>query len=311
MKQLRVFDGHCDTAVELWQRKEALADSSCQVSLRRARKFDAYVQIFAFCTAWLPPQVRESDAFLESLRYFSVQLSCNRDEIALCRTAKDAQSTLNGNARGAMLAIEGAEAIGCDPGRLDEAYEAGVRMATLTWNHKNALAGSCHTGEGLSAQGREFVRRAQKLGIIIDVSHLSERAFWDVCELSEKPIVASHSNSRAVCPHPRNLTDEQFRTICQLGGTAGINLYGPFLSERAATLDDVCRHIEHFCALGGASHVALGGDLDGCDTLPAGFSGVEDYEKLADALSSRGYPEEIIRGIFSDSLLKVVKQCIM
>lgn len=311
MKALRVFDGHCDTAVELWRRQEALADSSCQISLRRAEGFDAYVQVFAFCTAWLPRELQESDAFYRSMRYFSAQLERSRDGMFLCRTADDVESALTGHARGAVLAIEGAEAIGCDPGRLDGAYEAGVRMVTLTWNHQNALAGSCHTGEGLSAQGREFVRRAQRLGIIIDVSHLSDRAFWDVCELAEEPIVASHSNSRAVCPHPRNLTDEQFRAICQHGGTAGINLYSPFLSAEPATLDDVCRHIEHFCALGGAGHVALGGDLDGCDTLPEGFSGVEDYEKLAEALSSRGFEEEIMQEIFSDSLLKVVKRCIM
>ena len=311
MRKLQVFDGHCDTAVELWRRQEMLVDSSCQISLRNAQKFDAYVQFFAFCTAWLPPELQNPDAFSIALRYFCVQLACNRDVIFSCRTAKDVELALTGHARGALLSIEGAEAIGCDPGRLDEAHAAGVRMTTLTWNHKNALAGSCLTGEGLSAQGREFVRRAQKLGIIIDVSHLSDRAFWDVCELAEKPIVASQSNSRAVCPHPRNLTDDQFRAICQLGGTAGINLYSPFLSGEASSLDDVCRHIEHFFEIGGAGHVALGGDLDGCDTLPAGIAGIQDYDKLAEELLERGFEETDIRGIFSDSLLKVVKQCIM
>lgn len=311
MKKLTVFDGHCDTAVELWRRAEALEDSSCMISLRRAERFDAYVQTFAFCTAWLPRQAQESGAFAQSLTCFTAQLDRYKEQIRLCRTAHDVETVLSGHGRGALLSIEGAEAIDCDPGRLETAFEAGVRMVGLTWNHQNALAGSCLMGEGLSAQGREFVRRAQKLGIVIDVSHLSDRAFWDVCELAEKPIVASHSNSRAVCDHPRNLTDEQFRALCALGGTAGINLYSAFLSGGGASLSDVCRHIDHFYELGGAHHVALGGDLDGCDSLPAGFSGVEDYEKLAAALAAHGYAEEDIQEIFSDSLLKVVKQCVM
>ncbi len=311
MKQLTVFDGHCDTAVELWRRTQALEDSSCMISLRRAERFGAYVQTFAFCTAWLPQQAQEGDAFAQSLAYFTAQLERCKRQIRLCRTADAVEAALSGRGRGALLSIEGAEAIGCDPGRLETAFEAGVRMVGLTWNHPNALAGSCLTGEGLSARGREFVRRAQKLGMVIDVSHLSDRAFWDVCELAERPIVASHSNSRAVCDHPRNLTDAQFCALCALGGTAGINLYSAFLSSESASLDDVCRHIDHFYALGGAGHVALGGDLDGCDSLPAGFAGVEDYEKLAAALAAHGYLEEDIQEIFSDSLLKVVKQCVM
>lgn len=307
MSGLSVFDGHCDTAVELWRRNESLADSSCQVSLRRAQGFWAYVQVFAFCTAWLPRKVQLADAFAQSRAYFMTQLA--RADVPLLCTAEQIAQILKHGGRGAMLSIEGAEAIGCDPGRLDEAFALGVRMICLTWNEANALAGSCHTGEGLSAQGREFVLRAQKMGMLIDVSHLSERAFWQVCELAQRPIVASHSNSRALCAHPRNLTDEQFRALCALGGTAGINLYGAFLSDAAATLDDVCRHIDHFYELGGAGHVALGGDLDGCDALPLGFTGVQDYEKLAAALRARGYSELTIQEIFSNSLLKVVKQC--
>ena len=130
---------------------------------------------------------------------------------------------------------------------------------TLTWNFQNALAGSCVTGEGLSGQGREFVREAQRLGILLDVSHLSDRAFWDLCEISEKPVVASHSNSRAVCANRRNLTDEQFLALCRLGGTAGINLYGAFLTDGAPTLDDVYRHVDRFLSLGGEGHEAGGG----------------------------------------------------
>ena len=310
MKQYAIFDGHCDTAVELWLQEGRLADAPLHISLQRARDLEAYVQVFAFCVSWMPQEVQDADAFAKSLSYFSHQLSLEQDRIRLLRTAKDVEAVLHGGGRGAMLSIEGAEAIGCDPGRLEEVYEAGVRMVSLTWNHANALAGSCVTGEGLTAQGREFFRRAQKLGMIVDVSHLSDRAFWEMCDLAEKPIVASHSNSRAVCPHPRNLTDEQFRAICDLGGTAGINLCGAFLAEQSATFDDVCRHVDHFYALGGAGHVALGGDLDGCDGLPQGFTGVENYLDMAEALSAHGYSDADIQSIFSEALLGVVRRCV-
>lgn len=311
MRELRVFDGHCDTAVELWLRKESIRDNSCQLSLKRAEGFAACVQVFAFCTAWLDEDVQKNGALEASLRYFHAQTEQARDALHVCRTAEDVERILQHGGFGALAAIEGAEAIDCDPGRLDEAFAAGVRMVTLTWNHQNALAGSCHTGQGLSRQGQEFVRRAQRLGIIVDVSHLSERAFWDVCELAEKPIIASHSNSAAVYAHPRNLTDEQFKAICALGGTAGINLYTRFLSAGRATMDDVCRHMAHFCELGGVQHVALGGDLDGCERLPDGFSGLQDYEALAQHMRLRGFCEDDIHSVFSDSLLKVVKQCVI
>lgn len=312
MRKWTVFDGHCDTAVELWLGGLSLARSPLMVSLERAKRYHGYVQTFAFCSAWLREQYPGRDIFSESLAYFERELSQNAGRIEKVRTAAEIERLLRDGGRGALLSIEGADAIGCDLGRLEQAYAAGVRMVSLTWNHQNALAGSCVTQEGLTPLGREFFRRAQALGMLVDVSHLSDRGFWDVCELAEKPIVASHSNSRAVCAHRRNLTDEMFRALCDLGGTAGLNLYVPFLTEnKNATFDDIFRHIDHFLELGGEGHVALGGDLDGCDRLPEGFSSVQDYEALGEFLLARGYSEKIIQGIFSDSLLKVVKQCVM
>ena len=179
-------------------------------------------------------------------------------------------------------------------------------------NAPHALTGSIVSGGGLTAQGREFVRRAQNLGIILDVSHISEKAFWDLCDITEKPFVASHSNSRAVCRHVRNLTDEQFKALCQIGGTAGLNLYGAFLKDDGpVTFEDVWRHIEHFLELGGEGHIALGGDLDGCSVLPESFTGVDSYELLAQWLEEKHLPTATIEHIFSESLLKVVKQCTM
>ena len=312
MKKVTVVDGHCDTPMELWRKGEHLTQNSGHVSLRRAEALSGYVQFYAFCTVWLPKDDSFEGHYEKALAYFNRELDENADKITRCSNEADARRAVRDGKCGAFLSIEGAEAISCDPGKLEEAYAQGVRMIAPCWNAENALTGSIVTGGGLTQRGREFVRRAQKLGIILDVSHISEKAFWDLCDITEKPFVASHSNSRAVCRHVRNLTDEQFRALCALGGTAGLNLYGAFLrDDGAVTLDDVWRHIAHFLELGGEGHIALGGDLDGCGVLPEGFAGVDSYAALAAFLEEKGLSEDSVKNIFSESFLKVVKQCTM
>ena len=312
MKKYRVFDGHCDTAIELWRQAQSLRSNSLAVSLERAENLDGYTQFFAFCTAWLKTRMPHTEHFARALDYFTEQLRENEDRITLCRTMREADAAMAAGRAAAFLAIEGAEAVREDPGLLEAAYEKGVRMVSLVWNLPNSLSGSCQTGEGLSEKGKEFFRRAQRLGMLVDVSHLSERGFWDMAELAEKPIVASHSDAFAVCPHPRNLTDAQFRAICDLDGTVGLNLYGPFLTrEKTPTLDDLRRHLDHFLALGGEGHLALGADLDGCEILPEGFAAVDDYNALGDYLVKTGYSDETIQNLFCNSLRKVVTTCIM
>ena len=185
-------------------------------------------------------------------------------------------------------------------------------MISLVWNLPNSLAAPCGSDEGLTEKGRHFFKRAQALGMLVDVSHVSEKGFWDMIGLAEKPVIASHSDSFAVCPHPRNLTDAQFQAICDLGGTAGLNLYGPFLTDGPrVTFDDLRRHLDHFLDLGGEGHLALGADLDGCSVLPEGFAALNDYETLGRYLADAGYPDETIQNLFCNSLMKVVKTCIM
>jgi len=313
MSRYVVFDSHCDTATELWERRQSLDQTNCHVSLPRMEQYPACGQFFAFCTLGGIDTGRTSEQLLwEPYQYFMKQLEVHKDRIRLCTKGSEFDQTAVEGKRAAFLALEGAEGISCDPGRLDELREAGITMINLTWNADNALAGaSKHDGPGLSAQGREFVRRAQKLGIIIDVSHISDRAFWDIMDITEKPIVASHSNSRKICGHSRNLTDEQFKAICDCGGYAGINLYTAFLSaDRAANFETVYTHMDHFLQLGG-EHVALGGDLDGCETLPDRFTGIHDYEKMASFLENKGFSCETIQNIYCNTMKKVVTLCTM
>ena len=182
-------------------------------------------------------------------------------------------------------------------------------MATLTWNEQNPLAGSHVTGGGLTDQGREFVREAQRLGILVDVSHLSDEAFWDIMQITEAPIVASHSNSRALRDHSRNVTDDMFRAICQTGGVAGINFYEDFVGENP-TIDTVCDHIFHFLEMDpDCRHLALGGDLDGCDRLPQGFDGIQSYPALALRLLERGLSEKNLMDLFWNNPMGVMSGC--
>ena len=309
-----VFDGHCDTPAELWRNGWNLADSACDVSLKRAAELPGYLQFYAFCMPWMEKEQNVSceELFKKCHEDFMAQLADNADRITLCHDGGEAEAAVRAGRCGALLCIEGAEAISCDPGKLELAKAMGISMVTLTWNFENALSGSIMTGGGLTRQGREFVREAQRLGILIDVSHLSEKGFWDLCDITEKPFIASHSNARGVCRHKRNLTDEQFKAICAAGGTAGLNLYAAFLSDtESCTYEDVYRHIAHFLELGGEGHIALGGDLDGCDRKPDGFTGVNSYTDLADYLLNRGIPEAMLRDICADSFLKVVKICTM
>ena len=313
MNKYVVFDSHCDTASDLWSFQKRLDSNDLMVSLDGTKDFAGYGQFFAFCTlAGVKLEHTYEELFYKPYHHFIRHLQELDDRVMLCKNGNDYQTAIRAGKCAAFLSLEGAEGINCDPGRLDELAQMGVTMVNLTWNAENRLAGSSKDdGPGLSSLGKEFVKKAQKLGIIIDVSHISDRAFWDIMDITEKPIVASHSNSRAVCGHCRNLTDDQYRAICDCGGYTGINLYGIFLSEDGnSDFETVYRHMDHLLEIG-ADHVALGGDLDGCDILPDGFKTVKDYEKLAAFLENKGYCQETIQKIYSKTMEKVVTLCTM
>lgn len=309
-----VFDLHCDTAVELSLQKKDWAENDLQIDLTRAGRLLTHHQFYAFCCVYdrgglpLPGPLAES-RFYTAVSDFYTQLEQQSEHARLCRNVEDLIAAARENKQGVFLSLEGPEVIGCDPDRLEELKELGFLMTTLTWNFPNALAGPHGTEQGLTEQGKAFVRRAQELGIVIDVSHLSEKAFWDLVDVTSAPIVASHSNSRALCGHTRNLTDQQFKVICNLGGLVGLNLYAPFLNERGkADFSDVKRHLEHFLELGGTHHLALGGDLDGCDALPTGFAGVESYNDLGRYLMRSGMEELTVNNIFNNNAVRFAMQ---
>ena len=309
-----VFDLHCDTALALLgeTRNEAgsLKKNKLHIDLERASQLEAYCQCFACFTT---PMMQEWNK-LSPIVVFERELATIQREVdkhkrlmSIAYSMADVEANREKGKMSAILTIEGPAGFDFDPALLENLHQIGFRITSLGWNEQNVLTGSNVTGGGLTDQGREYVREAQRLGMLVDVSHISDEGFWDIMEQTQAPVLATHSTSRALCGHRRNLTDDMFRAICRTGGVAGINQYADFLGE-SPTLDTVCDHIFHFMELDPTGkHIALGGDLDGCEQLSQGFEGIQSYPALARRLLERGLGEETIRDIFWNNALNVLR----
>ena len=312
-----VFDLHCDTALSISGRdgiKKSLRKNELHIDLERAKTLPGYAQCFACFTTPMMEQWgmgSAEDVFRREVEAITAAVAENSDLISFAKTAGQVEDNAQKGLMSAILTIEGPAGFGFDPARLEELYQKGFRITSLGWNEQNVLAGSHHTGGGLTDLGRVYIQEAQRLGMIIDVSHISDEAFWDIMKVTQAPVIATHSNSRAVCDVSRNLTDDMFRAICETGGVAGFNQCAPFVGSEP-DLDTACRHFLHFMELDpDAKHIALGGDLDGCDHLPAGFDGVQDYPKLSARLQDHGLSNENLYDIFWNNAIGVMRKCCM
>ena len=313
-----VFDLHCDTALALMGKDlmtpGSLAKNQLHIDLERAAALPGYAQCFAcFTTPFMRDwhNVSPETVFQAEIDVMMGQLAQNASVISQAFTAEDVVKNHEAGIMSAILTIEGPAGFGFDPQLLEVLHQLGFRMTTLGWNEKNVLTGSHKTGGGLTDLGIAYLKEAQRVGMMVDVSHISDEGFWDIIRHTEKPVVASHSNSRAICGHSRNLTDDMFRAICECGGVAGFNQCAPFVGEKA-DLDTVCDHIIHFLELDPEGrHIALGGDLDGCDQLPQGFDGVQSYPAMAQRLLHRGVDHRILMNIYWNNALGVMDACCM
>lgn len=313
MKNFAVFDLHCDTALALlgkdMNQAGSLRKNNLHIDLERAKKLGGYCQCFAcFTTPYMEDWAHTSPTvvFERELATIQRETDKNSDWISICYTPEEIAANRENGKMSAVLTIEGPAGFGFDPELLENLYRVGFRISTLGWNEKNPLTGSHQTGGGLTDLGREYVREAQRLGILVDVSHISDEGFWDIMDITQAPVIASHSNSRAVCGHSRNLTDEMFLEICKTGGVAGFNQCADFVGEKP-NLDTICDHILHFLELDPeGTHIALGGDLDGCSEIPEGFTGVESYPAMAQQLLNRGVDEHTVENIFWNNAFGVM-----
>ena len=303
MMNIPLFDCHCDTGAHAREHGEKLRRNRMQLDLERLSHYSPAGQVFAVCAADDAEPVKFADV---SIAFFLEQIKENSDIVKLCLNFRDILSAEKEGKIAALLSIEGAEQIS----DIDEAYGQGVRIVHMTWNHDNALCGAAmDSGAGLTQEGKSFVLRAQQLGIMLDMSHVSECGFWDTLSISTRPVIAGHSNTKAVCGVPRNLTDAQFISLVKQGGGAGINLYPEFLGL-GRDIDAVFAHIEHFMSLGGERAVFLGCDLDGIEQMPKGISGVQDLGRIYEALLRHNYPERLARDIFRNNILRVMEKAL-
>ena len=315
---LPVFDLHCDTALALLGKnlKEAgsLRKNNLHIDLERAKNLAGYCQCFAcFTTPYMEQWNKTSPivVFERELATIQRELDKNKDLIGLAYTPRDIEENAAAGKMSAVLTIEGPAGFGFDPGLLQDLSLIGFRITSLGWNEQNPLTGSHVTGGGLTEQGKEYVKEAQRRGMVVDVSHISDEGFYDIMDITDAPVIATHSNSRHVFGASRNLTDDMFRQIVSTGGVAGFNMCAEFVGENP-TLDTACDHILHFMELDpSGKHIALGGDLDGITNMPSGFAGVEDYPAFAQRLLERGLDEHTLKNIFWNNALGVMKNCCM
>ena len=299
------FDSHCDTVSRCLDGKQRLRQNGLQLDLIRDRSFSRRAQLFALFhdAAKAPPDGmwaqcrRLYDCFVREMEE-------NGDLVVRCRTGGEIDAATGSGRTAALLSVEGADLLEDDIDRVNIVASWGVKLFNLTWNHGNLLSGSHRedSERGLSDAGRAFVRELESHAIYPDVSHLSDAGFWDLAHMAHRPVVASHSNARAVCSHSRNLTDDQFRAIRDLGGVVGLNFCPAFIDEREPSLDALVRHAEHFLELGGEKTLCIGGDLDGCKPEATGIAGTQDVPRLYEALAARGYPKALLGDIFWNNM---------
>lgn len=317
---MKIVDLHCDTFLRCFQRDYRLAENCGHIDAEKLRQGGSLAQFFAI---FLPFDGVDKDGvhydryelFQEVYKLYLQELDDNKDNIASASSFDDIKKNEDAGKISAILTVEDGALIEGDMERLYELYDKGVRLLTLTWNFENCFgfpnsADSDEHAKGLKDFGFDAVAEMNRLGMIVDVSHLSEGGFWDVARHSKKPFVASHSCARALCSHQRNLTDEQLKSVADHGGVVGVNFYSKFLRDECehTSTEDILWHIDYMLNKMGKEGVALGSDFDGIDcTLD-----IEDYSKmpmLVEALETK-YSADIVDKICSKNALRVIKDCL-
>lgn len=296
---MKLFDLHCDTLYRAFFENGGLFNNDFHISFDRIDSIEPYIQCMAI---WVPDEFRNKNAIQlfencrkklnDELKDTNIKIIYSQDDIIEIESKKG---------KGVVLTVEGGAVLGGKLENVDYLAECGVKIMTLTWN------GNCELGDGIGVEGakgltdfgKSVVAKMEQNGIVVDVSHSSVPMFYDVAELSTKPFCATHSNSKQICPHRRNLTDEQFSIIKDKGGIVGLNLSRGFLreDEDKACMLDVLRHAEHFLSLGGEKTLAIGTDFDGTD-IPIDMTGIESMNKLYELFLKHNYNEKLLEDIF-------------
>ncbi|MCL2703840.1 MAG: dipeptidase [Defluviitaleaceae bacterium] len=313
-----LLDAHVDSVTRILRLRDEpqweLDGDIGQINLKKLEAFNAPVIFFAI---FLDREEMTGlfSNFLKFYGFLEDQVRKNADKAAMALSYADIQRNMRDGKLSAVPVIEDGSILEGKMENLYKAAEMGIRYITLTWNYANEIGEpSKIDGKGLTAFGRDAVREMRNLGILTDVSHLSEPGFWDVYNLTDGPFIASHSNCKALCSHHRNLTDGQLKAIGEKGGCVGLNVNPPFLvnkpengSDLIAGIDDVCRHADHMLKLAGENNVGLGTDFDGISRVP---EGLEDASKLTSlhGMFIKRYGSELTRKIFFGNFMRVLEE---
>jgi membrane dipeptidase len=314
---MKFIDFHCDTATHLLESNLPLKKNKLTIDIDKLQRGEALAQFFAM---YIEKHSANGsfDYCVKMLKNFKNELTKNNDNISLCRNYQDLQKTQKENKISAFLTIEEGDAIEGDLDKLHFFKEEGISLITLTWNYENDLGYPNfewkYQDRGLKEKGIEVVEEMNRLGMMIDVSHLSDAGFEDVIQHSTQPIIASHSNSRVKTHHPRNMNDEMIKKLADNGGLMGINFFNNFLVNgelkeklEVAKIDDMLRHIKQIKKVGGIEVIGLGSDFDGIPN-PVEIEDISQMSKLSDALLSANFSYEEVEKIFYKNGLRLIKE---
>lgn len=312
-------DLHCDTLSELMRGnvEDTIEQNQLCIDLGGMEKAGTYAQFFA-CFVYVKENHPESweKGYGKVQKMISRMKREEKKQLKIARSYEEIRKYGEEGIISAILTVEEGGVLNGSMDRLEELYSQSIRLMTLTWNFENCLGfpnsrDRTAMAKGLKPFGREIIGRMNELGMIIDVSHLSDGGFWDCMKLSNMPIVASHSNARALCSHPRNLSDEMLKALSEKGGVAGLNFYPAFLRESGAIcLADIARHAAHMIHVAGEDVAAIGTDFDGyeADSDDNYISHVSEMEKVWDAMKREGITERQIDKIQSQNALRVIRE---
>lgn len=311
---MKLIDLHCDTVDRLMLDRvnSNLRSNDFCVDIEKLRKGDSLAQTFALYFD-LDSTKNPYNYCMSMADKFFEEMDKNKEYIKL---AKNYDEILKNDKEGklsALLAIEEGGAIEGKIENLQKFYDIGVRMMTLTWNYKNEIGypnkGEGNIDRGLTHFGIEVVQKMNELGMLVDVSHLSDAGFYDVAKHSKHPFIATHSNARRVTGHLRNLTDDMIKVLANKGGITGINFCAAFIGDNGkySYIEDMVKHIKHLKNVGGIDIIAMGTDFDGIDSTVE-IKDISEMDKLVIALKKEGFRLDEIEKIYYKNALRVIKE---
>jgi membrane dipeptidase len=309
----RIIDGHCDS-VRLFEQKKSIYDFKRKnaighLDLPRLQEAGVMLQFFALYIEEAHKPVGSLKRALKLLDLLNRNLDRCRKEVKVICKCSDLDSLAAGDRLGALISIEGGEALEGEPAVLRILFHLGVRGLGLTWNQENQLAtgvGNGVGGKGLTSLGRRVIREMNRLGMIVDLAHINEKGFYDAVALSSKPVIVSHANARALCDHPRNLSDEQLKTLAAAGGLIGLSYCPDFVDQEKATVEKLLDHFVHVAEVAGVDHLGFGSDFDGIEKVIPGLEEVTAVPVLVEKLRVRGFNNEEIKKITAKNFLRAL-----